>query len=178
MSSKKWFIEVTDSVKLYLLRQVVPKLRGPDHKSSVTFKCKPPFWNSQKGPTNLRGCVGSAFRLCNFTKPAAENLGVLFNSNISFEHHVAKLVQSCFYHLRNNAKIRAILIFRGTETVIHPFISSHLDYCNSLFSCLNQKTLKQLQIVQNSVAWLLTKTWRYDHSCTCFSVFTLAPCLF
>ncbi len=96
-------------------------------------------------------------------KPVARNLGVLFDSNLCFEQHIIKLVQSCFYQLRNIAKIRPILTFRDAETVIHAFISSRLDYCNSLFSCLNQKTLKRLQIVQNSAARLLTRTKRYDH---------------
>ena len=38
------------------------------------------------------------------------------------------------------------------EMVIHAFISSRLDYCNSLFSCLNKKDLDRLQTVQNAAA--------------------------
>ncbi|KAF7648415.1 hypothetical protein LDENG_00157260 [Lucifuga dentata] len=33
--------------------------------------------------------------------------------------------------------------------VIHAFISSCLDYCNSLFTCLNKMFLNRLQTVQN-----------------------------
>ncbi|KAF7647374.1 hypothetical protein LDENG_00173240 [Lucifuga dentata] len=42
--------------------------------------------------------------------------------------------------------------------VIHAFISSRLDYCNSLFTCLNKTSLNRLQTVQNAAARLLTKT--------------------
>ncbi|MGL4878764.1 hypothetical protein, partial [Paraclostridium dentum] len=96
-------------------------------------------------------------------KPVARNLGVLFDCNLSFEHHITKLVQSCFYHLRNIAKIRPMLNFNDAETIIHAFISSRLDYCNSLFSSLHQKDLKRLQIVQHSAARLLTGTGKFSH---------------
>ncbi len=43
------------------------------------------------------------------------------------------------------------------------FISSWLDYWNSLFTCLNQKSLARLQSVQNSAARLLTSTKKCDH---------------
>ena len=41
-------------------------------------------------------------------KPVARNLGVWSDENLSFELHTAKLVQSCFYHLRNISKTRPI----------------------------------------------------------------------
>uniref|UniRef100_A0A8C1I461 Tetratricopeptide repeat domain 19 n=1 Tax=Cyprinus carpio carpio TaxID=630221 RepID=A0A8C1I461_CYPCA len=47
--------------------------------------------------------------------------------------------------------------------IIHAFISSRLDYCNSLFICLNRKDLCRLQTVQNSAARLLTHTSKRAH---------------
>ncbi|KAF7643493.1 hypothetical protein LDENG_00238270 [Lucifuga dentata] len=44
--------------------------------------------------------------------------------------------------------------------VIHAFISSRLDYCNSLFTCLSKTSLNRLQTVQNAAARLLTKAKR------------------
>ncbi|KAF7645479.1 hypothetical protein LDENG_00203900 [Lucifuga dentata] len=46
------------------------------------------------------------------------------------------------------------------EMIIHAFISSHLDYCNSLFTCLNKTSLRHLQTVQSASARLLTKSTR------------------
>ena len=37
---------------------------------------------------------------------------------------------------------------------IHSFIFSHLDYCNSLYTCLSQASLNRLQLVQNVAARL------------------------
>ncbi|KAF7650612.1 hypothetical protein LDENG_00122950 [Lucifuga dentata] len=57
--------------------------------------------------------------------------------------------------------------------VIHAFISSRLDYCNSLFTCLSKTSLNRLQTVQNAAARLLTKARRsrYSH----FICSSLAP---
>ena len=64
----------------------------------------------------------------------------------------------CNHHLRNISKIRSILTFKDTETILHALILSLLDYCNSLFTSLSQKSTNRLQYVQNSAARLLTRT--------------------
>ena len=47
--------------------------------------------------------------------------------------------------------------------IIHTFISTRLDYCNSVFTCLNKSALNKLQTVQNSAARLLTGAPRRSH---------------
>ena len=49
------------------------------------------------------------------------------------------------------------------EMIIHAFISSRLDYCNALFTCLNQTSLNRLQTVQNAAARLLTRNNKRSH---------------
>ena len=95
-------------------------------------------------------------------KTSARNLGVIFDSNLSFNKHVTTVVQSCFFQLRNIAKIKPFLSTANLETVIHSFISSRLDYCNSLYSGLNKTTISRLQLIQNS-ARLLTNTRKREH---------------
>lgn len=56
----------------------------------------------------------------------ARNIGVIF------ENHVASICKSSFYHLRNISYIRKYLSSTTTETLVHAFVSSKLDYCNSL----------------------------------------------
>ena len=63
---------------------------------------------------------------------SARNVGAIFDQNISLEKHVAYICKSSFYHLHNMAKIRNCPSKSDTEILIHAFISSKLDSCNSL----------------------------------------------
>ncbi|KAF7650110.1 hypothetical protein LDENG_00131200, partial [Lucifuga dentata] len=67
------------------------------------------------------------------------------------------------YQLHNISKLRSVVLHSVFETIIHVFISSRLDYCNSLFTCLNKSLLGKLQLVQNAAARPLYQT-RAFHS--------------
>lgn len=56
-----------------------------------------------------------------------------------------------------------MLSLKDTEKLIHSFVSSRLDYCNALFTCINRQSISRLQTVQNSAARLLTRTKRGEH---------------
>ena len=91
------------------------------------------------------------------------NLGVIFDSQLTFKPHIKAATKTAFYHLSNIAKIRSILSSRDAETLIHSFVSSRLDYCNALFSGLPKCVTRGLQLAQNAAARILTKTKRFDH---------------
>lgn len=75
---------------------------------------------------------------------------------MSREHHSKQLVKNCFFQLRNISKARFIIFPKELEMVIYAFVTSGLDYCNSLFTCLaHANELARLQYVQNSAARLL-----------------------
>jgi len=61
-----------------------------------------------------------------------KNLGVWLDSNLSMVDHITETSSAAFYHLYNIRRIRRFLTKECTETLIHAFISSRLDYCNSL----------------------------------------------
>jgi len=75
----------------------------------------------------------------------------------------SSVVKSSFFQLRYIAKVKQFLCQRDLETVIHAFITSRLDYCNSLYRGLPQSTINRLQVVQNAAARLLTGTKKRDH---------------
>ena len=72
------------------------------------------------------------------------NLGVLFDQTPSFGEHVSKLYKSSHYHLRNISKIRKYLDENSTETLVHAFVSSKLDYCNALLIGLQKYQIDRL----------------------------------
>ena len=45
---------------------------------------------------------------------------------------------------------------KTTETLVRAFVSSRLDYCNSLLYGINDGLLKKLQAVQNAAACVTT----------------------
>ncbi len=47
--------------------------------------------------------------------------------------------------------------------MIHAFITSKLDYCNSLYTGISQTALSRLQLVQNAAARILTRSHKRDH---------------
>ncbi len=88
------------------------------------------------------------------------NLGVTFDSLLNFEKQISTVVKGSFFHLRSIAKLKQSLPHIDLKTVIHVFITSHLDYCNFLYCGLSQTAISLLQVVQNAAARLLTGTKR------------------
>ena len=91
------------------------------------------------------------------------NLGVIFDQDLSFSSHIKQISRTAFFHLRNIAKIRGILSQTDAEKLVHAFVTSRLDYCNSLLSGCSNGSLKSLQLVQNAAARVLTRTRKRDH---------------
>lgn len=86
------------------------------------------------GPDHLTCNIQqSIFPLALNVKPSSKDLGVIFNPQMKFEHHVRKLTESCF--------------FPSEEYYYFAFVSSHLDYCNALFTCLSKSGVERLQLV-------------------------------
>ena len=76
--------------------------------------------------------------------------------------HVNSVCKSAFHHLRNISRIRKLLSTTTTETLVHAFITSKLDHCNSLLN-VPKYVIKKLQSVQNAAARLITGSRKYDH---------------
>uniref|UniRef100_A0A3B1JSL1 Reverse transcriptase domain-containing protein n=1 Tax=Astyanax mexicanus TaxID=7994 RepID=A0A3B1JSL1_ASTMX len=91
------------------------------------------------------------------------NLGVLLDSTLSFTAHINSVVKTAFFHLRRIAKIRRSLTQSTAEILLHAFISSRLDYCNSLLAGISSSSIHKLQMVQNAAARLLTHTRTHEH---------------
>ena len=80
-----------------------------------------------------------------------------------FDVHVSHICRSSFNQLRNLSKIRKYLTRESSEIAVHAFITSKLDYCNSLLYGCRKTQLKKLQYVQNTAARIVTQTSKFDH---------------
>ena len=93
----------------------------------------------------------------------ARDIGVVIDCQMSLAAHVSALCRSDYHQLRQLHPVVGSLSADASKTLVHAFISSRLDYCNSLLYGIADGLLKKLQSIQNAAARLITGTRRRDH---------------
>lgn len=78
------------------------------------------------------------------------NLGVKMDSVFKLDSQISAVVKSNFFHLRQLAKVKPFLSHHNINILVQVIITTHLDYCNVLYSGLNQTSLSRLQLVKNT----------------------------
>ena len=111
-------------------------------------------------PDNISSLLGS---MAPYLKPHVKNLGVIFDSSFKLDLQINSVVKASFYQLKVLAKVKPFLSPRDLEKVTHAFVTSRLDYCNSLYVGMGQAQISRLQLVQNAAARLLTGTRKREH---------------
>ena len=94
---------------------------------------------------------------------SVRNLGVLVDSELKFHEHFSKLSQNCFFQLRRMRSIRRSVSREAMLTLAHAFISSRVDFCNSLFLGVSSYLLDRLQSVMNATARLILNIPKFGH---------------
>ena len=92
--------------------------------------------------------------------PVARNLGVLWDSRLSMKAHVNEICCASYMRISNISAICRMLTREAAETLVHAFVSSWLDYRNSLYG-LPASSLNKLHRIQNHAAWVVTGAWKY-----------------
>jgi hypothetical protein len=75
---------------------------------------------------------------------------------------VNNICKSGFYHVKNLSSIRNSLDEGSANIAAHAFITSKLDYGNSLLFGLPNTQIHKLQLVQNAAARVVAKVRKYD----------------
>ena len=91
------------------------------------------------------------------------NLGAWFDERFSMETHITKTCSAAFYHLHNIRRIRKYLSQDIAETLIHAFVTSRIDYCNSLLFGFPSFQISKIQRVQNAAAHVIFMKSKYCH---------------
>ena len=75
------------------------------------------------------------------------------------------ICKTAFFHLYNIRRIRKFLNFESTKILENAFVTSRLDFCNSLLYGLPKNQLYKLQRVQNAAARLICNVgrFRFEH---------------
>ncbi len=94
---------------------------------------------------------------------AVRDLGSWLDIHMSMNMHVSKICSEAFRSLYHIKQIRKYLTDDATKILVHAFITSHLDYCNSLLYGIPKYQLNRLQKVLNAAARVVCLIPKFDH---------------
>ena len=72
------------------------------------------------------------------------DLGVFVDAELTFREHVRCVTSSCFFQLRRLRQIRKHVNRQVMKQLVHAFVISRLDYCNSILAGLPKGLISQL----------------------------------
>ncbi len=98
-----------------------------------------------------------------FRTHKVQHLDIICDSALKLAKQINAVVKMSFFQLRLISKIKPFLSRKVLEKFIHVFIFSRLDYCNSLYYGVHDKSLDRLQLIQNAAARLLTRPRKNKH---------------
>ncbi|KAJ8034837.1 hypothetical protein HOLleu_21844 [Holothuria leucospilota] len=90
-----------------------------------------------------------------------KNLGAVFDQNLTMDKHVETFCRSANWQLRNISLLRKYLDDKTCEMLVHAFVTSRLDFLNSLLYGLSDLSIKKLQKIQNSAARIVKRKKRH-----------------
>ena len=98
-------------------------------------------------------------------KPCSKvrNLGVIFDSSMTMEDQVNHVCKTSYSYIHLLSKLRRFLSKQDAAMVTHAFITSRLDYCNSLLSGISKSLMGKLQRIMNTAARILTRKKMDNH---------------
>ena len=132
------------------------KLKLNGNKTEVAVLSASHLSTPMTGPVNISGHDI-------LPSKSVRNIGVIFDASVSLDSHIAAVCKACFFHIHNIWKIRKYLSLKSCEILVHAFISSKLDFCNSLLYGLSESSLENLQHVQNAAVRLVTLSHKRVH---------------
>ena len=93
----------------------------------------------------------------------AKDLGMILDSCLSYDEHIASVVSSCIAGLGRISRVKHIFDRKTLILIINSLIFSKMYYCSAVWSNTSQRNIVKLQAVQNFAARIVTGTRKYDH---------------
>ena len=88
---------------------------------------------------------------------------MVFDSNFNFSNHVPQVTESTRVHARDLYRIHPLLDLNTSALLANALVSNKLDYCNSLVLSLTDFELRRLQLVQNALCRVATRSSKSSH---------------
>ncbi len=94
--------------------------------------------------------------------PTIRNLGSMWDQAATMKEHVRYICKACYFHLHNISSVRRMLTLEATKSLMHAFITSRLDSCNSLLLNIPTTQIAKLQRIQNCAARIVLRRKKRD----------------
>ena len=92
------------------------------------------------------------------------NLGVIFDSELTFSSHVSHICRECYLKFRQLIPLKHILNGKTKLLLMNSLILSRLNYCDQLYGpCLTINDKAKLQKIQNNCIRFITNVPFGDH---------------
>ena len=98
-----------------------------------------------------------------------KNVGVIFNSDNSFDNHVAKV---CEHVTIIFVICDEFLSFETAILLANAMVSSRMDYCNSLLYGVSKSNIAKVQRVQNALFHII---FTLEKNESCYTLFKKTP---
>ncbi len=93
---------------------------------------------------------------------STKNLGIIFDKEMTLQEHVSYICKRGFYHVKDLFTLRKFLNQKETNTAAHAFVTSILDYGNSLFYGISGYLIDKMQVLQNAAVRAVVKKRKFD----------------
>lgn len=94
---------------------------------------------------------------------SVQNLGEWFDNSTSMNVHVGKVCSKVFRGLYNIRLIRKLLSEDAIKALTHAFVTSHVEYCNSVLYDISQYHIGRLQRVLNAAVCITCRVAQFAH---------------
>ena len=75
---------------------------------------------------------------------------------------VSDTIQAFYYHIKDMRRVRRHLTKSVAITLWNALVGSKIDYCNSLYYGITNKQMQRLQVIQNTLCRIVTRTHRFS----------------
>ena len=123
------------------------------------------FWAGSTYSQTLLGSSGLSLQLDSDTIMASDHvrvLGVTLWCDLSLDKHVSKVCAQSFFWLRQLRRVQRSLDDESMKTMVHAFVTTRVDFCNTVFASAPRSVTDKLQRVMNAAARLVSGTRKYD----------------
>ena len=94
---------------------------------------------------------------------SAKDLGVILDSNVTYDDHVTKTVFTCMSRLDQINRVKHVLDKDTLTIVVNCLVFSKLFYCSNVWSNTTESNLDKVQKVQNFACRIISGVKKFDH---------------